>query len=226
MKKNKYLFINITIIFALTISSFCYIHYNKDSSIYSRNINKVVEVRASYDQEIWIYSTGFFIDSKGSILTNKHAVVSSKELGICNYIEIRQNYEVEWEQAKFIRESEDNDLALLQINETNKSYFSFANKYKSGQSIYTIGNPNGFGLSFSKGNISAKSRDVLYDNKRINAMQTSLVINEGNSGGPVFKSNDKLVGIVSFRLKDKQGEVIHGISFIIPIENIKEFIYQ
>ena len=51
-------------------------------------------------------------------------------------------------------------------------------KYKK---IYTIGNPNGFGLSFTTGVISNSERDIVYNEKTIKTMQTSLVINEGNS---------------------------------------------
>lgn len=44
--------------------------------------------------------------------------------------------------------------------------------------------------------------------KQFIAIQTSFVINEGNSGEPVFNAEGKLVGIISFRLKDKFDEVI------------------
>ena len=93
-----------------------------------------------------------------------------------------------------------------------------------GQPIFTIGNPNGFGLSFTSGVISSKLKKVVYDSKTIEAIQTSLVINEGNSGGPVFNKFGQLVGLISFRLKDKQGDVIQGVSFAIPVLKISEFL--
>lgn len=101
---------------------------------------------------------------------------------------------------------------------------SYQNFY-TGQSIYTIGNPNGFGLSFTAGVISSSSRLVISnDGSEIEAMQTSFVINEGNSGGPVFDKNGNLLGIISFRLRDKNGEIIQGVSFAIPNIPIKIFL--
>lgn len=75
-----------------------------------------------------------------------------------------------------------------------------------------------------RGVISSNKRNVIYNDKTINAIQTSLVINEGNSGGPVFNKNGELLGIISFRLKDKYGEVIQGVSFALPSSTLKTFL--
>lgn len=44
------------------------------------------------------------------------------------------------------------------------------------------------------------------------------------SGGPVFNKNGQLIGIISFRLKDKKGDVIQGVSFAIPSYKIENFL--
>ena len=118
----------------------------------------------------------------------------------------------------------DDDLAIIKIDKTNTSYFKLKENVANGETIYTIGNPNGFGLSFTSGVISSSKRNVIYNDKTIKAIQTSLVINEGNSGGPVFDKNGDLLGIISFRLKDKYGEVIQGVSFALPSSTIKTFL--
>jgi S1-C subfamily serine protease len=44
-------------------------------------------------------------------------------------------------------------------------------------------------------------------------VQTDLPINVGNSGGPLVDREGRLVGIISFILRDSQ-----GISFALPID--------
>ncbi len=132
----------------------------------------------------------------------------------------------EWQNAEIINVSNKSDLALVKIDKTNTKYFDFSNNVKNGETVYTLGNPNGLGLSFSSGVVSSNERNILYNDKTITTIQTSLVVNEGNSGGPVFNSSSKLVGIISFRLKDKYDNVIQGVSFILPVSTIQMFIIE
>ena len=85
-----------------------------------------------------------------------------------------------------IRVSENDDLALIKINKQKTDYFKFGADIFNGDTIYTIGNPNGFGLSFTMGVVSSRLRKIIYNEQTIETIQTSFVINEGNSGGPVF----------------------------------------
>ena len=62
---------------------------------------------------------------------------------------------------------------------------------------------------------------------RINMLfliQTGFVINEGNSGGPGFNEKGELLGIISFRLKDRNEDVIQGVSFALPASTITNFL--
>lgn len=50
-------------------------------------------------------------------------------------------------------------------------------------------------------------------------VQTDLPINEGNSGGPLVNHEGRVVGIVSFILRESQ-----GLSFALPIDRaVKRF---
>ena len=93
--------------------------------------------------------------------------------------------------AQILNISQSADLATIKIEKTDCQYFKVSENIKNGQTICTIGNPNGFGLSFTKGNVSASLRNVVYNAQTISAIQTSLVINEGNSGGPVFNQHTR-----------------------------------
>lgn len=197
---------------------------NKTENIYEDNIMKVVEIKTTNDETSWGYATGFFIDSNGTILTNKHVVYNSTLNNDYNIIQVRLVNNNEWLSAQVVKISETDDLALIKIEKSNTHFFKLGKSISNGQPIYTIGNPNGFGLSFTKGIISSNDRNVIYNGQTIKTIQTSLVINEGNSGGPIFDKKGNLLGIISFRLKDKYSDVIQGVSFTLPIGTINSFI--
>ncbi len=205
----------------VTILVFCKPNVSK---IYDKNIMKVVEIKISDDETTWGYATGCFVDNKGLILTNKHVVYNNTTMQNYTIIQARLADSEEWISATVIKVSDTDDLALIKIEKQNTSYFKIKKDVKNGEEIYTIGNPNGFGLSFTTGVVSSNYRKILYNGQTINTIQTSLVINEGNSGGPVFSNDGKLVGLVSFRLKDRNSDIIQGVSFAIPASEIKDFI--
>lgn len=197
---------------------------NNTSNIFNENILKVVEIKVSDDEVTWGYATGFFIDKNGMILTNKHVVYNSTTTSNFNSIYVRLADVDEWLNAEVMNISETADLATIKIDKQNTKYFAFDNNVSNGETVYTIGNPNGFGLSFINGVISSELRNVIYNEQTIPAIQTSFVINEGNSGGPVFNAEGNLVGIISFRLKDKYNDVIQGVSFALPYETMNSFL--
>ena len=230
-KKNKIELCNIIYLVVLFILMFCFgcgifASDKTDIEVYNDNILKTVEIRVTDDEVSWGYGTGCVISDDGQILTNRHMVVNSNTNLEYSKVEIRFANSEDFEQVSILQISSDNDLALLKCNKNNLPYFELASSVKNGEEIYTIGNPNGFGLSFTKGNISSSSRNVEYNGEIMNVIQTSLIINEGNSGGPVFNKEGRLLGLISFRLKDKMGVVIQGVSFAVPVSAIKEFVLQ
>jgi len=221
----NYILLGILFIFNI-FASIYFATSNNTQGIFEENILKVVEIKVTSDEEIWGYATGFFIDRNGTILTNKHVVYNSSTNSNYSLIQVRLANADEWVNAEIIKVSNTEDLATIKINKKNMKYFKLQEEINNGETIFTIGNPNGFGLSFTQGVISSSERDIVYNNKTIKTIQTSLVINEGNSGGPVFNADGKLLGIVSFRLKDKYEEVIQGVSFVLPTSTIKLFLSE
>ena len=57
-------------------------------------------------------------------------------------------------------------------------------------------------------------------------VEISLIINEGNSGGPLITETGELVGITTFRLRDNQNNIIYGTSFALTTKSIKDFLNQ
>jgi len=77
-----------------------------------------------------------------------------------------------------------------------------------GERVYAIGSPEGLELTLSEGLISGLRED---ENARL--IQTSAAISPGSSGGGLFDSQGRLVGITTFYLKEGQ-----NLNFALPGE--------
>ncbi|MPN20055.1 Serine protease Do-like HtrA [bioreactor metagenome] len=71
--------------------------------------------------------------------------------------------------------------------------------------------------SVTTGIVSAVSRDVEIDGKKMNLIQTDTAINPGNSGGPLINARGEVIGINTAKLS---GNGIEGIGFSIPINDV------
>ena len=89
--------------------------------------------------------------------------------------------------------------------------------------MLAVGNPFGLGGTVSSGIISARGRDIHagpYDD----FLQIDAAINRGNSGGPTFNLNGKVIGINTAIYSPNGGSV--GIGFAIPSSLAKPVIDQ
>jgi len=87
-----------------------------------------------------------------------------------------------------------------------------------GEWVAAMGNPHGYGHTMTQGIISAVQREIdalnLYP-----LLQTDASINPGNSGGPLMNLKGEVVGVNQAIARGAS-----GISFAIPINNVKEVI--
>jgi serine protease Do len=86
-----------------------------------------------------------------------------------------------------------------------------------------MGNPFGLGGTVTAGIVSAKGRDIgegPYDQ----FIQIDAPINQGNSGGPLFTQDGKVVGVNSAILSPTGGSI--GIGFAIPSNLVQTVVAQ
>ena len=164
--------------------------------------------------------SGFIIDKKGLVVTNNHVIQGAED------IVVTFNDKTEY-KAKVVGKDPYMDLALLEI-ESNEKFiplsFGDSDKARVGDWVIAIGNPFGFGGTVTSGIISSRNRDIgltRYDD----FIQTDASINQGNSGGPLFDLNGKVIGINTAIIAPGASGSI-GIGFAIPSNPASKVIEQ
>ena len=92
-----------------------------------------------------------------------------------------------------------------------------------GDWVLAIGNPFGLDDTVSSGIISARGRDI-HSGPYDDFLQIDAAINRGNSGGPTFDLDGKVIGINSAIYSPNGGSV--GIGFAIPANLARPVVQQ
>jgi serine protease Do len=163
--------------------------------------------------------SGFIIDASGTIVTNNHVVKDARSVSVT----MDDGTEL---PAKVIGRDEKTDLAVLRINAGHKLPFitmGESNDVRPGQWVVAMGNPFGLGGTVTAGIVSASGRDIgsgPYDS----FIQIDAPINQGNSGGPLFTQDGKVVGVNTAIFSPSGGSV--GIGFAIPSDTVRQIVAQ
>lgn len=151
--------------------------------------------------------TGFYIDFN-ILATNAHVIDNEGK----QYNEIYIIANGNKIKGEVIYIDKDFDIALVKVNYSNKKFkfFNINENISIGDEIIACGSPYGLENTFTRGIISNKSRRVL---PLLNAFQSDVAMNPGNSGGPVIDKSFNLVGISFASVAEAQ-----NLNFIIPVE--------
>ena len=162
--------------------------------------------------------SGFIVNEKGIILTNKHVIAES---GV-SYTVITSNDERY--PAEVIARDPVNDIAILALKPNNSLptvSIGQSHSLQLGETVFAFGNALGiFRNTVSQGIISGLSRSVVAQTEP-NAppqemrglIQTDAAINPGNSGGPLTDLAGRVIGINAAVISGAQ-----NIGFAIPID--------
>ena len=153
--------------------------------------------------------SGFIIDSDGIVITNNHVIDRADEIIVI----LEDGTELE---AEVIGTDSGTDLAVLKVAATEplpSVEFADSDNVRVGEWAMAVGNPFGLGGTVTAGIISAVERDIL-SGPYTDFIQTDAAINQGNSGGPLFDMDGRVIGINSVIISRTGGNV--GIGFAIP----------
>lgn len=168
------------------------------------------------------------------VATNYHVIADASKISIF----LHDNTELEAVRHSY---DERTDIALIKVKtdglppakrQMPTIEWGDSNNAKVGDWVLAIGNPFGLGSTVTSGIISNRSRDIgMRSNSRSRIseyvddfMQHDASINMGNSGGPLFNLEGKVVGINTAIFSPSGGNV--GIGFAIPSALASETIKQ
>ena len=153
--------------------------------------------------------SGFIIDPTGYVVTNNHVIREADEITVI----LHDKREL---RATVVGHDPKTDLALLKVESDEPLpavSFGDSDAIRVGDWVVAIGNPFGLGNTVTAGILSARGRDINagpYDD----FLQTDAPINRGNSGGPLFDMDGKVIGVNTAIFSPSGGSV--GIGFSVP----------
>lgn len=160
--------------------------------------------------------TGFLV-GPGLVATNAHVVddefISNLEVRFPSADAAHQGPV----PAELLYEDARRDLAFLAVKtDLNPLRVADSYKFRKGEEITVIGSPGiGDGVvlenAISRGVMSTK---VSLEGKEF--YQLGIAVNPGNSGGPVFDSSGRVIGVVTLKM-DKQ----EALAFCVPVEDLR-----
>lgn len=161
--------------------------------------------------------SGFIVDAEGYVVTNHHVVDGAREITVVLDDGSRHRATLQGSDPK-------TDLALLKIEAGQPLPWvplGASESVRVGDWVVAIGNPFGLGGSVTTGIVSARGRNINsgpYDDY----LQIDAPINRGNSGGPLFDLQGKVVGVNTAIFSPNGGNV--GIGFAIPSDQARSVI--
>ncbi len=131
--------------------------------------------------------TGFFIDDKGTILTNFHVIDAASS------ITVEAISGATYPVKRVVDFNNLYDLAVLQIDIRESPYLEFSDTpVRTGENVYAVGSALGMLTgSFTAGIVSSTRRSY----GMIDCIQMDAAISPGNSGGPLVNIYGEVVGI-------------------------------
>ena len=164
--------------------------------------------------------SGFIISDDGIIVTNNHVIEGADEITVI------LSDETEF-TAQLLGRDPKADIAVLKIDPEDSKLIAVewgnSDDMRVGDWTIAIGNPLGLGGTVTAGILSAISRDI-GGGPYVKFLQTDASINRGNSGGPLFNLEGKVIGINTAIVSQTGGSI--GLGFAIPSNSAKKIVQQ
>lgn len=151
--------------------------------------------------------SGFFIDNKGTFITNAHVVENALSVKIQNYLGVTYDVDI-----MFAFNDNNSDYAVCRASDFYRSQpVEFATSAKVGDVVYALGYPNNvFEISVTKGKII--NTDAIKGTKHFYANDAQ--IDHGSSGGVLVDNMGRVLGITT-------GSVVGGAFLALKYQEFK-----
>lgn len=166
--------------------------------------------------------SGIIISSDGLILTQARGIQDAKEVWVYFSPDIFKNVEDRKVRGKVIFLDMHYDIAAVRVDTKKLPVAKVADPsmLAQGDSVVAIGNSGpsvGLGFSVAYGIVSALRSFRSETNQFIpNMIQTDVMINPGNEGGPIFNWKGEFVGV--HQIFPQSRGMMQGVTFFMPAE--------
>ena len=170
--------------------------------------------------------TGFLFGSQDYIITNYHVVKGTSEVKV-------KFLNGESINAEVVGRDTQNDVAILKLTkspsfQSREMKFGDSSMVRMGDEVFTIGYPHigimGLKPKYTKGVISAVTG--IKDNPTV--FQTTVPIQPGNSGGPLFNEKGEVVGLTTSSLSllaiESMGAIPQSVNYAVKSSFVKNTI--
>jgi len=171
----------------------------------------VVLIEALDDQgRVSGQGSGFLVTGVGTVVTNLHVLRGAAR------IQVRLASGDLYQTTELVDVDEVRDLALVRIRGYGLPTVTLGDSdtVEVGQPVVVISSPSGLTNSLSTGILSGIRR---LETHRI--FQMTAPIGQGSSGGALFDSQGRVIGVVTYRLQGGQ-----NLNFAIPINYVRGLI--
>jgi S1-C subfamily serine protease len=195
--------------------------------LYAARAPGVVTIYANLGANGQAQGSGFVVDDKGVILTNAHVITNVAESRTnvqgarAVYVEFADGERV---TATVVGWDLFSDVGVIRVSPKDHALdlvpLGNSATVVVGEPVAAIGSPFGKQTSLSVGVVSATGRSI--DSLTAggfavsNAIQIDAPINRGNSGGPLFDGEGRVIGI-NAQIQSTTGNA-EGVGFAIPID--------
>ena len=167
--------------------------------------------------------SGFIVGKGKYVITNNHVIMDATRIAVRNGLGKISKASVE-------ATSDDYDLAILKLDSSYNQKYAISSKNfadpAEGDDVISIGYPMSGFFGNDKPVITQGIVSKVFDDK-IGLFLTTTDVNSGNSGGPIFNLNGKLVGITVATLDKKKvmkktGNIPTSMGIAIKSNMLKE----
>jgi putative serine protease PepD len=166
--------------------------------------------------------SGFVLTAQGYVLTNDHVLAEVPDTSVSVTLADQTVL-----PAKVVGRDPESDLAVLKVDRTDLTPVEFgdSDQVRVGDDVLAIGTPLALSGTVTRGIVSALDRPIATQDtdgqaRYYAAIQTDAAVNRGNSGGPLFDAQGRVIGVNSViksagENTDDAGNI--GIAFAIPM---------
>lgn len=175
--------------------------------VFQQASKSVVTIQAYDREENPVNQGGGVVVGNEAVVTNCHVLEGGTRLTV--------GYGKETFEARLAHADHERDLCQLAVSRLNAPRAAlWTGRLRVGQRVYAIGAPEGLELTFTEGLVSS-----LREFEGSQYIQTSAAISQGSSGGGLFDTEGRLIGITAFFLQDGQ-----NLNFAAPASWVAELV--